>query len=220
MNTKRQRGFTLWELLVTLLVAGIVFGLGIPNLLEFSRNNAMAGAANDFVSTLMAARTEAVKRQVPVTVCASVDPFAANPVCAPDGANATGYFAWVDENNNPVGGVPTLTDPTDGNAIFDANETLLVAREIVDTLTVRTEGGSAFVAYGPNGGRVNNVPTAMGVMDSTTALLFCDPRGNNPVSGSLSAARLIQVERTGRARMLREVADIAAIAGPLGLACP
>jgi type IV fimbrial biogenesis protein FimT len=218
MNTKHMRGFTLYELLVTMLVAGVVFGLGVPNLLEFSRNNAMAGAANDFVSTLMAARTEAVKRQVPVTVCASPDPFAANPVCVPNGAGATGYFAWVDENNNPVGGVPTLTDASDGNAQFDANETVLVAREIPDTLAGIAD--TYFVAYGPNGARRNNVPTAAGALNSATMMLICDPRGNVAASGSLSAARLIQIERTGRARLLTEVPDIAAATALAGIGCP
>lgn len=218
MDTKRSRGFTLWELLVTIMIAGIVLGFGVPNLLEFSRNNTMAGAANDLVSTLMAARAEAVKRQVPVTVCASPDPFIANPVCVPDGAGATGYFAWVDENNNPVGGIPTLTDPTDGNAVFDANETVLVARTIDDTIFVMPD--TAFVAYGPNGGRVDNVPTALGAMNSATTILLCDARGNVSAAGALSAARVIQIERTGRPRLLREVADITAATGPLGLACP
>jgi type IV fimbrial biogenesis protein FimT len=218
MNTQRIHGFTLWELLVSLLVTGVVLGLGLPNLLEFSRNNAMAAETNDFVSTLMAARTEAVKRQVPVTMCASPDPIANNPVCVPLGAGATGYFVWVDENNNPVGGIPTLTDPTDGNAVFDAGETVLL-RRLIDT-NINVVPDTAFVAYSPNGTRRANVPTALGALNSATIFLLCDSRGNAAVSGSLSAARVIQIERTGRSRLLQETAQITAAITPAGIACP
>ena len=203
---------------MSLLVAGILFGIGVPNLLEFSRNNAMAGVANDFVGVLMAARAEAVKRQVPVTVCASPDPMAANPVCVPTGVGATGYFAWVDENNNPVGGIPTLTDPTDGNATVDPGETLLLARSIPDTLTV--QGDTGFVTFGTKGQRLDGVPTAFGVMNSARAILMCDARGNVVTAGSLSAARVVQVDRTGRSLLRREIADVGAVAGAAGLVCP
>jgi type IV fimbrial biogenesis protein FimT len=82
MNTRQQRGFTLWELLMTLLVAGILLGIGVPNVMEFQRNGAMSSAANDLVTGVLLARTEAVKRQVPVTLCLSADPDAVTPTCS------------------------------------------------------------------------------------------------------------------------------------------
>jgi type IV fimbrial biogenesis protein FimT len=70
MNGTQQQGFSLLELMVTLLVVGIVLGFGVPNFMEFQRNAAVTAAANDLVSAIYLARTEAVKRQVPVTLCA------------------------------------------------------------------------------------------------------------------------------------------------------
>ena len=64
MKAPRQSGFTLWELLITLLVAGILFGIGVPNFMEFQRNGAVTAAANE-LSRAPCARAEAVKRQVP-----------------------------------------------------------------------------------------------------------------------------------------------------------
>ena len=88
---------------MTLLVAGVLLGIGVPNFMEFQRNDAMIAAANDARHRRYStARTEAVKRQVPVTsACASPDPTAANPVCSPNGAGSNGGFiVWVDENGN------------------------------------------------------------------------------------------------------------------------
>ena len=77
MDAKLIRGFTLWELMTSLAVIGILLGIGVPSLMELQRNMAITSAANDLVSALLAARAEAVKRQVPVTVCASPNPLAA-----------------------------------------------------------------------------------------------------------------------------------------------
>src|SRR6187431_233223 len=103
MNTSRQRGFTLWELLMTLLVAGILLGIGVPNMMQFSRNAAMTAAANDFVTATLTARTEAVKRQAPVTLCLSDNPTDANPTCVAGNVSDSatrGYVVFVDENGN------------------------------------------------------------------------------------------------------------------------
>src|SRR6185436_8814367 len=129
MNTSRQHGFTLWELLMTLLVAGILLGIGVPNVMEFTRNASMTAAANDLVTATILARTEAVKRQAPVTLCLSDNPTAATPTCSPGAvANSAtrGIVVFVDENNNvDANGARILTDATDGNAVIDAGELVL-----------------------------------------------------------------------------------------------
>src|SRR5688572_11389018 len=116
MSTTRQHGFTLWELLMTLLVAGILLGIGVPNVMEFSRNAAMTAAANDLISATLMARTEAVKRQAFVTVCLSDNPTDTPPTCTAglvaDSATR-GFVVFVDENNNvDADGARVLTDVT------------------------------------------------------------------------------------------------------------
>ena len=81
MNTSQQHGFTLWELLMTLLVGGILLGIGVPNVMEFQRNGAMTAAANDLIDGHAHGAHEAVKRQAPVTWCFTDDPAAATPAC-------------------------------------------------------------------------------------------------------------------------------------------
>lgn len=70
---KRNQGFTLLELLVTITVASIILSFGVPSFLDIVRNNRAAANSNDLLIALAIARSEAVKRGTTVTVCASAD---------------------------------------------------------------------------------------------------------------------------------------------------
>jgi type IV fimbrial biogenesis protein FimT len=210
MKVLMPRGFTLYELLVSLFVAGVIFGVGLPNFLEFQRSNAMASAANELIGGLYAARAEAVKRQVPVTLCGSAAPLVPGPVCSAGGNG--GFIVFVDEN-----GDGDLTDPTDGNGAVDAGETVLLQRPAPGgTLSVTGNGGE-YVAYGPNGFAVSPAPGHP--QPATTTLLLCDERGNVDLGGR-SAARVVTIAPTGRAQTLQTPADIAAAVAITGGACP
>lgn len=196
MLAGEQRGFTLYELLVTMLVAGIVLGVGVPNLLEFTRNGRMVAAANDYVSAVHLARGESVSRGAPVTLCASADPLAATPSCSADGSVTTGgYFAWIDD---------------DSDAVAEAGEEILLQRGGTEGIAVYGDGG--YVHFQPNG-FVKAVPSAG---SPASVVLFCDERGNVVTSGGRSAARAVRVPPTGRPATLVDVAEISA----LGLECP
>ncbi len=205
MNLRHQHGFTLWELLITLLVAGILIGIGVPNVMEFQRNGAMTAAANQFLTGLIMARTEAVKRQSPVGLCLSANPTAPMPTCSPNpvaDSTTLGFVVWVDENNNvDANGARVLTDATDGNGIIDANE-LVLMREVPPGGTMRVSANCGYVSYGQNGftrglggGLCNPNPRAV---------LFCDDRGRRVAAGSLSSARAVRIDRPGRGLVLQE----------------
>ncbi|RLJ21524.1 exodeoxyribonuclease V subunit alpha [bacterium endosymbiont of Escarpia laminata] len=66
----RLRGFTLIELMVTLAAGVILLAVGIPAFTTMMANNQSAAYANDLVMALNLARSEAVKRKVPIAVCA------------------------------------------------------------------------------------------------------------------------------------------------------
>jgi prepilin-type N-terminal cleavage/methylation domain-containing protein len=209
--TKPQAGFTLWELLMTLLVAGILLGIGVPNMMEFQRNSAMSAAANDFVTAVLAARTEAIKRQVPVTLCLSDDPLAATPVCQTGAAtdSTRGFVVFVDENDNRVDGIPNLGDPTDGNAAFDAGagETEVLRRTAAPGGSIRLSTNCGYVTFGPTG-----MPQRAGALcfpftsgTPWSAFLFCDDRGRRIAAGGLSAARIVRIDRFGRGQVLQEL---------------
>ena len=106
------RGFTLIELLVTLAVAAILITVAVPNYQMFVMNNRMATQANDLITALNMARSEAVKRAANVTVCAGTNcPGTAN--AWPQGwivADAAGTTIRVQQ---ALGGASTLTGGTD-----------------------------------------------------------------------------------------------------------
>ncbi len=199
MNVRSPSGFTLLELLVTLAVAGVILGIGVPNLMEFQRNNAIAGATNDFVTSVLAARAEAIKRGVPVTLCASSDPLADPPTCAPTGAGTSGGFVvWVDEDDDPETSA-TETDASDGDVVIDADEPVLRRIEAPGgAINVYTDGG--YVAYAPGG-----FTRDPGVDRAASWVLYCDDRGRGVAAGGLSAARVVQIQATGRAEVRRDM---------------
>jgi type IV fimbrial biogenesis protein FimT len=83
---RQQRGFTLLELLITVLVASILLGIAVPSFHSFVQDSRLSGEANALVYSLTLARSEAVKRDSTVEVCASSN-----------GTSCTGTWAngWI-----------------------------------------------------------------------------------------------------------------------------
>jgi type IV fimbrial biogenesis protein FimT len=195
---------------MTLLVAGILLGIGVPNVMEFQRNAAMTAATNDFVTATLVARTEAVKRQAPVTFCLTDDPTAATPTCAPGSvANSAtrGFVVFVDENDNfDADGARVLTDATDGNAVIDPGE-LVLSRTVAPgaSTNVRISANCGYVSFAPTG----FTRQVTGLACPTTRLaLFCDDRGRRAAAGLLSSARIVRTPGAGRAQALSEVIEV------------
>jgi len=83
-----MRGFTLIELMVTIAVLAVVLAVGFPNFVALINSNRLTGAANDLVGDIQYARTEAVRRNARVTMCASAD----NLNCAGAAGN---WQSWI-----------------------------------------------------------------------------------------------------------------------------
>jgi type IV fimbrial biogenesis protein FimT len=61
-------GFTLMELMVTIAIAGILLGVAIPSFTSLISSNRLTTYANELVTALNFARSEAIKRGQPVTI--------------------------------------------------------------------------------------------------------------------------------------------------------
>ncbi|MCP8463870.1 GspH/FimT family pseudopilin [Pseudomonas sp. ZM23] len=68
---KGSAGFTLIELMVTILLLVILAGFAVPNFTSLIRSNRVQSVADEFYSLLQYARTEAVTRGQQVTLTAS-----------------------------------------------------------------------------------------------------------------------------------------------------
>ncbi|MGB5259337.1 MAG: GspH/FimT family pseudopilin [Gammaproteobacteria bacterium] len=95
---KSENGFTLVELLITILVASLLMALAIPAFNSFVENNRLAASTNQIVSALAVARSEAIHRRELVTLCSSTD----LATCAASASWETGWIAFTDRNANGV----------------------------------------------------------------------------------------------------------------------
>ncbi|MDZ7787267.1 MAG: GspH/FimT family pseudopilin, partial [Halofilum sp. (in: g-proteobacteria)] len=138
VTMKRNHGFTLIELMITLIVMGVVIFIAVPNFASLMRNVWASGRTNEFVSAFNIARSEAITRSNTVTVCASDDPMAANPDCSGDGAGwANGWIVFADDDNDQV---------------VDGGETVIQVWEGLEDGIALTEANSrAAVVYGSRG---------------------------------------------------------------------
>lgn len=88
-----SRGFTLVELLVVLAIAAILVAGGVPSLSWFIASSRTANAVDTMVAVLERARSEAQRRSAVVSVCRSLDPYAAEPAIKCSNAAGLGYAA-------------------------------------------------------------------------------------------------------------------------------
>lgn len=72
-RTRRQGGFTFMELMITIVIAAILATVALPSFVATIQNNRLTGQANEIMASLQYARSEALKRGLPVEMCASSD---------------------------------------------------------------------------------------------------------------------------------------------------
>jgi len=68
-----SRGFTLVELMITVVVLAIVVTLAAPSFSDLINRNRLIAAANEVVGVMQTARMEAVRRNTRVVLCPSSD---------------------------------------------------------------------------------------------------------------------------------------------------
>lgn len=82
-------GFTLLELMITVIILSIVVTIAVPSFLSLLQTNRLAGQVNQLVGAIHAARTEAIKMNRNVVFCHSSD----GAVCS--AAPASGWEGWL-----------------------------------------------------------------------------------------------------------------------------
>lgn len=168
----RHLGFTLIEMLVTVIVLGILSAIAAPSLSSFIKNGRLATETNDLVSDLSFARAEAARRGRRVTLCVS--------------SNATGCgsgSAWA-------GGRIVFSDAGTYGTVDAGDEILRVSQSVsTNNVAITASGFSVsststlhYIQFRPNGS-LNS--------DSTGVFKICDDR-----SGAFG--REIEVLKTGR----------------------
>lgn len=118
----RQSGFTLLELLVVILVVAILAALAGPSFIATIASAEVNGTRDKLASAMQYARSEALKRKTPVSVCASAD----QTTCSNGTDWQNGWLVFGDLN---------------GNASLDAGETVLQVEYSAGQLNTYNDGG-------------------------------------------------------------------------------
>ena len=196
MTRRYQNGFTLYELLITMLVIGIVLTLGIPNFSEFTQNSRITSTANDLHSSFQLARSEAARSKSNVTICASANSMAAATCTGAGGTFDDGWIIFIDLNGD-------IQRPAGPNVVGGEN-VLRRHPAIPDAINIVTNAGANYFGFAPTGlGRGD-----VGGLPAVQTAVICDGRGNVVAAGGMSAARFLVVTPIGRAMVLRDVAQI------------
>lgn len=194
MSRASQHGFTIYELLITLLMIGIILSLGVPSLTAFTQNSRVSGTANDLHSSFQLARSEAARSKTNITICASANSMDAGANCG--GTFDDGWIIFIDLNGDIDRG--------------GAGENVIRAHPPVsDRIDVSTNAGADYFSFAPSGLGRGDVGGDPAVQTAT----ICDERGNVVAAGGSSAARILVVTPIGRATVLRDVAQIDAVGG-------
>jgi type IV fimbrial biogenesis protein FimT len=188
-----KSGFTILELMVVVTIAAILMGIAIPSFMEAIRSNRLTTYANELVTALNLARSEAVKRGVNVTV-RRVDNLSSTNLGV--GANwENGWDVFVDQQ--PVLG--EFDDDGDANLCEAGEDCLLKTYMGMKTsYTLRGNSGAApdnftsFIRFSPSG-QSNNIGS----------FVVCDDRDGNSIPEQ-NTSRLIVVNSVGRVSMGRD----------------
>jgi type IV fimbrial biogenesis protein FimT len=145
-------GFTMIELMVSLTVAGILFGIAVPAFNSFIKNDRDASQANSLVSSFNYARSEAVKRASPngITVCPSLDGLTCDPAAV----------SWVE------GWIVTYIDPA--NAAND---------QVLQTVPALTGTNTVTPVLGPATGLTFQSSGLTNAPAPGLVIRICDVRG-------------------------------------------
>ncbi|MBT8142336.1 MAG: GspH/FimT family pseudopilin [Gammaproteobacteria bacterium] len=177
----KQYGFNIVELMTIVLVVGIIAAISAPSYEAFIKNQAIASVSTEVITAFQLARTEAIKRSVPVKVCfrnkiSNVD--CEDPHLG--SSNINGIIIFVDTNADDV--------------LDTGEETIYTSSELNDKVSLiqvanNNVGGS--ILYNQKGGATFEA----GDSQTSAYIAICDDRALNRFG------RLITLSATGRATL-------------------
>jgi type IV fimbrial biogenesis protein FimT len=159
---RRAAGLTVIELMVSVMIMAIIVGLGAPAMMDFIIQSRMTSQANELLSDLSYARSEAASRGVRVALCASTNASTATANCSGSASDwPTGRIVFVDSNGD--GQRDTASGSTE--LLLKVSPTLTGSSTLVLSLAGGGTAPGAF-QFRPYGGMVGagSPPTALAAL--------------------------------------------------------
>ncbi len=138
------KGFTMIELMLTISIASILLAVAVPSYQSLMRESRLTTQANELMTSLHYARSEAVKRGMRVTICKSSD-----------GASCTNGSNWQD-------GWLIFSDASMAGTVDGVDEVLRVFPGLNGSILGAAGNFANWVSYLPNGRSQGNGSLATG----------------------------------------------------------
>jgi len=94
MQTQKQGGYTLIEVMVVVVIVGIITAIALPNYKSFVITSRVVSMANDLHGALSKAKSTAALRGN-ITICKSSNPSSATPSCDTSDAAKDSNIGWA-----------------------------------------------------------------------------------------------------------------------------
>lgn len=173
---KTQRGFTLVELLVVIMIMSVMGAMAWPSLVQWMDRTRLSSYTQRALDSLWLARNHAISSGVRVTLC----PAGTNALCADAGRWDAGWLVFMDANRNG------LRDPDEG----------LLWQESALNQGWRFWGNAQvanYISYDPDGRSTLN----SGAMQAGTITLCKQPA----IQGPTQIASRVVINMVGRPRV-------------------
>ena len=188
------KGFSLFELIVTLVIISLMATLGIPSFQGAMRSSRLTSYINEISTALGTARSEAIKQNRSVYVCKKS--LTGTPPCSTSTSGAdwdkTGWLVFVDANSDGVLNTTCTPLPCDP-------DTILIDHEPLPTgFALRSSSAIASSIRYTTTGVIGNG------LSANAYFYLCNPDTGTfqPASGT---SRVLVLNTIGRTRMAGDV---------------
>ena len=158
VRDSRHQGVTLVELLVVIAISGLLASIAIPSYRNMVIASRTSNLVNSLHSTLLFARTEALKRGAPVVLCPSENAEISGANCSNGTGDigwATGWILYVDQNANNLFDAGEVLVRAQGRLLSQANEGSIKPNNAREFIAFNATGQVMtpvnFVVKGPSG---------------------------------------------------------------------
>lgn len=164
-------GFTLIELMITLLIAAIVLSASLPQLGLIANQINFSSIQQSLISSIVFTRGEAIRNGGQAAICASDSIESATTSCSASAGDwSSGWIIFVDRNNNGIFD-PPFNHSTGAAARLPTDDEMLKMRH-VESLAVITWSQNNAITFQGDG----TVPAV-----NAGTFKFCDSRGDTSV---------------------------------------
>ncbi len=165
-HTHRNAGFTLIELMVTIAILAIIASLAAPAVGVFVSRSAMRSISSDFTLALQRARSEAINRNMCVTMCMSSKASLTPPKCTTSGD--AWDIGWIVFLNPSCDTSITTANPRTGTSPL---ETVIFVRDTSGARYSLQNGnsGTRSITFGARGNTRSSTAASFNLVDTSVS---------------------------------------------------